>query len=308
MIMFKKNIKIIFILIFIFNNLIAREIFDQVLKAYISPIEQEFTEKYQEFIKELEFKEYKDINNISRDILNNAYFLLEKIITKEYKTKYQDYTIISDFILCPEGEIKENTAFCNCSGFISSIIKKNSPEHYDYIKDNMNKKLWNDSIEKGKKLKSSELKFGEWDPSPRPQALDFYNAFEKENKYWEKISDIKNILPGDVIVKGYKKAKALENTGHVMLVYALPEYLGKWDKNKNYSVYKILIIDSSKTCSNPCTRKIFTNFNNTGIGACYIYILADNKGKFLGYVKNQKSLKIADKSTSLNIGRAKDLN
>lgn len=306
--MIKFILKNIFVFIFIFNNLMAEALFNQVLKTYITPIEKSFTEEYKDFLDELEFKEHKDINNISRDILNNAYFLLEKIITKEYKTKYQDYTIISDFILCPEGETREYTAFCNCFGFISAIIKKSSPEHYDYIKDNMNKKLWNDSVKETKKTKESNLKFGKWDPSPRPQALDFYTAFKKENKYWELVKDIKNILPGDVIVKGYKNAKAMENTGHVMLAYAKPEYLSKWGNNKKYSIYKLLIIDSSQSCSNPCTRKIFTNYNNTGIGACYIYLLADENGKFLGYAKNQKSLKIADKKTSLNIGRAKDLN
>ncbi|MBU4269690.1 hypothetical protein KJ644_00395 [Candidatus Dependentiae bacterium] len=241
-------------------------------------------------------------NKLSKQIVDGACGLLEKILNGMYETKYVNETIIEGFSLCEENDKKDNYVYCNCSGFVCALIKKYSQVHYKSIMESIEGTLWEDSI-KARDLYPKKNKYGKWDSCKRPQVIDMYNAFKKQKEYWELIKNINNILPGDIISKTTtKKIEPLGNTGHVVIALSVPKFVKDWEKNgQKYKIYELVIIDSSTVNDEPCSR-VLTSPNFSGVGVRYISLLANENGETINFFRKADPSAPA-KTTVLNISR-----
>lgn len=60
-------------------------------------------------------------------------------------------------------------------------------------------------------------------PSPNTtHYYDFFSTLPSDNPYWDKVEDIEELRPGDIIVFRYKKHRHARTRGHIMMVMDKP--------------------------------------------------------------------------------------
>jgi hypothetical protein len=147
-------------------------------------------------------------------------------------------------------DIDERTGeyYCDCSGFVSYLIRKELPAHYEAV------------------------------PFPKPwrhpRAVEFHDAFAAapaeptSGQLWQRVTKLVDARPGDVA--SWRKAKIPEKgvTGHIVLFDSTPKPVAE-------NLYEVLVIDSTSRPHKDDTRKP----DQTGVGRGTIYLRTDGDGR-----------------------------
>jgi hypothetical protein len=142
--------------------------------------------------------------------------------------------------------------FCDCSGFVGWVLRKETPEAYRAVKFPKTTK--------------------------RPRAVDYYEAFlaapadAKEAKGWVRVERVADAHVGDILA--WRKVVIPEQgtTGHVVVLDSAPKAVA-------VDVYEIVVIDSTSRPHHEDTRK----GDETGLGRGTVYVKVDEEGKASGF-------------------------
>jgi hypothetical protein len=148
-------------------------------------------------------------------------------------------------------------SYADCSGLINALIKQSGHE----------KKILKD-----------------WFGTCRPLAVDYYNAISTQNKF-SIVSNIRNLLPGDLIVIKYADRSTHEdNTGHCLLVDQLPSPCKTYPEIPGLRQYAVWVIDSSKSPHGKQDSRYKKNGEPyQGLGRGLFRLYADAGGEITGY-------------------------
>lgn len=101
-----------------------------------------------------------------------------------------------------------------------------------------------------------------------PASQQYYNFFKElsaeDNNYWNKVENVENLLPGDILVFRYKNARGNQTGGHVMVVMDKP--IGNNDS------YLVKVADSASSRHSNDTRQ----YNESGIGIGTLLLKANH--------------------------------
>ncbi|AKG19964.1 hypothetical protein [Calothrix sp. 336/3] len=180
------------------------------------------------------------------------------------------------FIWKGVGEACEYVSKTDCSGFINKLL---SHSYSRVVKEDF---------------------FKEWMGKERPLAKDYHQIIFKQEKF-TLITDIKKVMPGDIIAIRYKKDEDKSgNTGHLLLVAGVPEApseIQNLKPNEQDMVHwKVSVIDQS----NSGHGKKDSRYKNNGFSACisedkrycafysglgkgFFRISTNKKGEIVGY-------------------------
>ena len=160
----------------------------------------------------------------------------------------------------------------DCSGFVNALLK----QAYD-------------------------LPIG-WSGVNRAYASTYYRMIN-EQKYFTKITNIKNAKIGDFIVfKILPNTNKSDNTGHIMIINQEPKLIN--NQSSNTLQWSVNIIDQSSAHGTNDSR--YQN-KQTGLGTGYIRIYTDTEGNLLGHSwSTESNSRYIDKTERpLVIGRLK---
>ncbi len=122
----------------------------------------------------------------------------------------------------------------DCSNFVDHLLEKASPNAYSSLVDATG--------------------------ANTPASFHYYNFFSElsddPDNYWNKVDDIAQLQPGDILVFRYKNRHGFQTGGHVMVVMNKPV--------KNENVFMIRVADSAPSGHSEDTRP--TNTSGIGIG------------------------------------------
>jgi hypothetical protein len=167
-------------------------------------------------------------------LLARAYRMLDNLKA----TTYQHVTDIDE----ATGEY-----FCDCSGLVSYLLRKEMPEHYKAV------------------------------PTPKPfrhpRAVEFYETFTaapaepKPGDRWQRIDRLADARPGDVVAWRKPVIRETGVTGHIVLFDSTPKPLGE-------NLFEVVVIDSTSRPHKDDTRPA----DVTGVGRGTIYLKTDDSG------------------------------
>lgn len=167
----------------------------------------------------------------------------------------------------------------DCSGFVGWVLT--------YGKAPCGQALYKEFLQKGKRSTSGKV-----------FAKDFYWAIDRQtSRKWDKISEAKNILPGDILVyrivddRGYPVHGSGIDSGHIFIALRKPKpafdecQYGDWaGKVKRY---KLEIADATKKAHyKPDTRITNGCKKDCGIGKGYLYLYVKKSDDKLVAVSN----------------------
>jgi hypothetical protein len=162
--------------------------------------------------------------------------------------------------------------YCDCSGLVSWVVRKELPAHYKVI------------------LYPPKYK--------HPRAIEFCQHFEatpvepREGAYWRRVLRLADAEPGDIIAWRKDPLPAKGNTGHVVLVDAAPRRVGGGD------VWEVVVIDSTGAPHKDDTRKP----GEGGVGRGTIFLKVDGDGRPTAYASRSPDGPI--RPYAMAIGRA----
>lgn len=103
--------------------------------------------------------------------------------------------------------------------------------------------------------------------SDKPNSNDYYNFFSYLSRhpqpYWQKINEVNQMEPGDILVVRYKNNRGQETGGHVMIVMNKP--------TPNADAYQVDVADSAAGPHSQDTRQ--NNVSGIGIGTLLLKTL-----------------------------------
>lgn len=171
---------------------------------------------------------------------------MEALLASTTETDYQHTTAIDE----DKGIVR-----CDCSGLIGFILRHDYPEAY----------------------LSLSGKQAPW--RLRPLAVTYYETFvnaganAKPSGPWLQVSQMKDVVPGDIVAWRKKTVKKGSTTGHVCMIAGYPTVLEN-------GLVRVRIIDSTRSSK------------RTGFGSGVKTFLVDDAGKPIGYVNGSRSVKI----------------
>jgi hypothetical protein len=155
----------------------------------------------------------------------------------------------------------------DCSGFLVALLRQTSPQHLRQIATH----------------------------HKRPLAEDFYSAFAGRNGErpagWQKIKQVQDVEPGDVIAWLKQERQPGDNTGHVMLVEQKPAA-------ESPNQFRVRVLDSTAHGHGSDSRID----EKSGIGEGTLWLDVDSAGLPIGY--RWKSRRGTLHQVPIAIGRA----
>jgi len=131
----------------------------------------------------------------------------------------------------------------DCSNFVDHILQNVYPDAYSNLVDSVG--------------------------ADNPASQHYFNFFrdlaEESDGHWNKINDIEQLQPGDILVFRYKNSRGAETGGHVMVVMEKPE--------RASDVYFVRVADSARSRHSEDTRQL----NESGIGIGTLLLKANPK-------------------------------
>jgi hypothetical protein len=137
---------------------------------------------------------------------------------------------------------------CDCSGFVTWLLKKELPGHYAAI------------------------------PYPKPfrhpRAVEFCRYFEnapveaKAGELWQRVDRVAELRPGDIVAWRKDPLPETGTTGHVVLVDSGARQVGP-------DVYEVAVIDSTTSPHKDDTRQ----GEASGVGRGTMYFKVDGEGR-----------------------------
>ena len=126
--------------------------------------------------------------------------------------------------------------------------------------------------------------FKNWLGTRRPLAKDYYAAITNPRGF-RPISNIANMQPGDIIAIRYLNDAPGDNTGHILLVAAIPQHRTPTKPIVNATQqWDVPIIDSSESGhGKDDTRRLADGSYHDGVGRGTLRLYADNGGALVGY-------------------------
>lgn len=161
-----------------------------------------------------------------------------RILEGQKETLYQHTTEIDE---------AAGKYYCDCSGLIGWILRKELPEHYK-------------AVPHPAKVK-------------RPRAAEFHDAFAaapaaaEPGKLWRRIGALADARPGDLIAWRKDPLPATGSTGHIVLLDSVPRQV-------RGDVWEATVIDSTTLPHKDDTRAK----GQTGVGRGTMYFKVDEKG------------------------------
>jgi hypothetical protein len=126
--------------------------------------------------------------------------------------------------------------------------------------------------------------FKNWFDSSRPSARRYHDAIAEE-KGFQLIDRVQNVLPGDILAVKY--LKRTDNTGHVMLVAGRPKQMqAKEPLVPGTLQWEAPIIDSSETGHGPADtrhKQGVDGKDHDGLGKGILRIYSDPAGHTIGF-------------------------
>jgi len=159
---------------------------------------------------------------------------------------------------------------CDCSGLVGFIVKKELPEHFKVLPVSGSGK--------------------------RPRAVDFANVFlaasttPQAGALWQRIDKLADARPGDVMAWKKDPQPPTGNTGHVVVIDAVP-------REVSAGLWAVTIIDSTTKGHEADTRKT----GETGVGRGTMYFKTDDAGSIVS--RAARSAKGPWESSPTAIGR-----
>lgn len=190
--------------------------------------------------------------------LQAARTLLSSLAPENTSYRYNGWVRWKGDTLTPYSE-----AHTDCSGLISTLLER--------VRCGMND-LPALATSKGK----------------HPKAADYYNFIAKEEGF-KRVVTVKDILPGDIIAVKYNAgatARYNSNTGHVMLVNALPvrREIDTKPVVAGTIQWEVLVIDSTAGPHGKAdSRHGKKGTKRNGVGSGVFRLYTDAEGKMLGY-------------------------
>ncbi len=130
----------------------------------------------------------------------------------------------------------------DCSNFVDHILQSVYPDAYSNLVDSVGA-----------------------DNPATTHYFHFFHNLANESNYWNKINDIEQLQPGDILVFRYKNSRGAETGGHVMVVMDKPE--------RASDVYFVRVADSARSRHSADTRQV----NESGIGIGTLLLKANPK-------------------------------
>lgn len=98
-----------------------------------------------------------------------------------------------------------------------------------------------------------------WSGTEKPTTDDYYQYFRnlsEDSRYWNTITDVEDLRPGDILVFRTKNRYGIETSGHIMIVMDKPE--------RNGNIFLVRIADSAPSGHSEDTRR--AHASGIGIG------------------------------------------
>ncbi len=131
----------------------------------------------------------------------------------------------------------------DCSGFVDKILQKTCPRAYSSLVDATG--------------------------ADAPASQHYYHFFNElaydSDSYWNKVENVDQLRPGDILVIRYKNSRGIQTGGHVMVVMNQPE--------KDTDVFYVRVADSAPTRHSDDTRE----YNTSGIGIGTLLLKANTR-------------------------------
>jgi hypothetical protein len=131
----------------------------------------------------------------------------------------------------------------DCSSFVDNVLQKTCPKAFSSLVDATG--------------------------ADAPASQHYYNFFTElsydPDHYWNKVENVEELKPGDILVIRYKNLRGAETGGHVMVVMNKPE--------RDTDVFYVRVADSAPTRHSEDTREL----NTSGIGIGTLLLKANTK-------------------------------
>jgi len=140
-------------------------------------------------------------------------------------------------------DTKHGIYVVDCSGFVDHVLQKIYPDAYSNLVNSTG--------------------------ADNPASIHYYHFFnalsEESDQYWNKIADVEELRPGDIVVFRYKNTRGMQAGGHVMVVMDKPIQVS--------DVFFVRIADSAPSGHSEDTRQPHTS----GIGIGTLLLKANPK-------------------------------
>lgn len=120
----------------------------------------------------------------------------------------------------------------DCSNFVDNVLQNVYPDAYSNLVNSV----------------------GADNPASQHYFNFFHGLADESDSHWNKINDVEQLQPGDILVFRYKNSRGAETGGHVMVVMEKPE--------RASDVYFVRVADSAPSRHSEDTR----HQNESGIG------------------------------------------
>lgn len=157
----------------------------------------------------------------------------------------------------PSVDWTQCASYADCSGFVDELLKHS----YGYTPDDLKK----------------------WFGSHRPTARRYHEAIEAQTGFTT-IADLSLVAPGDFLAVKY--LNRTDNTGHVMLVAAIPKRMTKPNVvAPQFQAWEVPVIDSSMSGHGPTDSRHALGINgkdHDGLGRGVLCVYTE-KGRVAGF-------------------------
>jgi cell wall-associated NlpC family hydrolase len=180
--------------------------------------------------------------------------------------RYSDYKLGGS-----KFDTKRGVYVLDCSSFVDHILRKASPQAYSNL------------------VNATGVE--------SPATTHYYSFFNKlsannSGDFWNKVDDVDQLRPGDILVFRYKNSRGMQTGGHVMVVMDKPI--------RDTDVYFVRVADSAPSRHSEDTRQR----NEGGIGIGTLLLRASKSGRPAAYAWGIGGL--WNKNVSFAMARPKD--
>jgi len=186
----------------------------------------------------------------------NSWLFWAELLADNIDESNSSYRHKQEIVTWKDHEDQAYQSYTDCSGLINALIKQS--DHNEKILKN-------------------------WFGTSRPLAIDYYNAISTQNNF-SIVSNIRNLLPGDLIVIKYADRSTHEdNTGHCLLVDQLPSPCKAYPDISGTRQYAVWVIDSSKSPHGKQDSRHKKNGDPYhGLGRGLFRLYTKDKGEIIG--------------------------
>ncbi|HSW68922.1 MAG TPA: hypothetical protein VLI69_02020 [Gammaproteobacteria bacterium] len=171
------------------------------------------------------------VNSVKKDLVNFVKKTVDNLHYSSYKLGGKRFD--------PE----RGVYIVDCSNFVDHILQSVYPDAYSNLVNSVGA-----------------------DNPATTHYFQFFRDLENESEsHWNKINDIEQLQPGDILVFRYKNSRGAETGGHVMVVMDKPE--------RASDVYFVQVADSARSRHSKDTRQM----NESGIGIGTLLLKANPK-------------------------------